>query len=210
MVRVLLADDHPIVRDGLKNIISRIPDMLVAAEAANGCEVLECLRNQAFNLLLLDMSMPEPSGVDLIARIRNRGYTLPILVLSMVHDASVVARAIKAGANGYIGKEADPEKLLQAIQKTAEGGKYIDAEMAEQLIFMNTGQSDEFRHRRLSNREFEIFRLLTEGKSVNQVAECLCISNKTVSTHKTHLLEKMQVNNTADLVKYALQHHLFE
>lgn len=210
MIRVLLADDHPIVRDGLKKVISMIPGMAVVGEATNGIEVLECLRNQAFELLLLDMSMPEPSGVELIARIRSHGFNVPILILSMLQEVSVVSRAIKAGANGYIGKDSAPEKLLVAIRKTADGGKYIDAEMAEQLIFMSTDNVDSTRHKQLSNREFEIFRLLTEGQSVNQIAERLNISNKTVSTHKTHLMVKMQVNSTAELVKYAVQYRLFE
>lgn len=210
MIRVLLADDHPIVRDGLKKVISMIPGMAVVGEATNGSEVLESLRSQTYELLLLDMSMPEPSGVELITRIRSHGYSVPILILSMLQEVSVVSRAIKAGANGYIGKDSAPDKLLIAIRKTSEGGKYIDAEMAEQLIFMPTECVDETRHKQLSNREFEIFRMLTEGQSVNQIAERLNISNKTVSTHKTHLMVKMQVNSTAELVKYAVQHRLFE
>lgn len=210
MIRVLLADDHPIVRDGLKKVISLLPDMAVMGEATNGSEVLEYLRNQTFELLLLDMSMPEPSGVELITRIRSHGFKLPILILSMLHEVSVVSRAIKAGANGYIGKESEPDKLLKAIRKTADGGKYIDAEMAEQLIFMSPDSLENTRHKQLSNREFEIFRLLTEGQGVNQIAERLKISNKTVSTHKSHLMEKMQANSTVELVKYAVQHRLFE
>ena len=210
MIRVLLADDHPIVRDGLKKVISMIPSMAVVGDATNGSEVLDCLRSLPVDLLLLDMSMPEPSGVELIARIRSHGFSVPILILSMLHEASVVSRAIKAGANGYIGKESEPDKLLKAIRKTADGGKYIDAEMAEQLIFMSPDVEEDERHEQLSNSEFEIFRLLTEGQSVNQVAERLSISNKTVSTHKTHLMEKMQANSTAELVKYAVRHRLFE
>ena len=210
MIRVFLADDHPIVRDGLKKVISTIPSMTVVGEATNGSEVLDWLRNHSADLLLLDLSMPEPSGVELINRIRSHGFTVPILILSMLHEVSMVSRAIKAGANGYIGKESGADKLLKAICKTAEGGKYVDAEMAEQLIFMSPDIVDKERHEQLSNREFEIFRLLTEGQSVNQVAERLRISNKTVSTHKTHLMEKMQAKSTAELVKYAMQHRLFE
>ncbi|QPK64253.1 response regulator transcription factor [Methylomonas sp. LL1] len=210
MIRVLLADDHPIVRKGLKNLITSVPDMTVVGEATCGYEVLDYLRNQAVELLLLDMSMPEPSGVDLIVRIRSHGFSLPILILSMHQDVAMVARAIKAGANGYIGKESAAEELLLAIRKTADGGRFINAQMAEQLIFAPTDIEENAQHKHLSNREFEIFRLLTDGQGVNQIAERLKISNKTVSTHKIHLMEKMQVSSTAELVKYALQHRLFE
>ncbi|MDD2761988.1 MAG: response regulator transcription factor, partial [Methylomonas sp.] len=168
------------------------------------------LQQQSFELLLLDMVMPGFSGLDLIGRIRNDGFTVPILVFSMHHDVSIVSRAIKVGANGYLGKGAATKELFAAMKKTAEGGRYIDAKMAELLVFMEEGINDDARHKHLSNREFEIFRLLTEGHSVNQIAERLKISNKTVSTHKVHLLEKMRVGNTADLIKYSLRHRLFE
>lgn len=210
MIRVLLADDHPIVRDGLKNLIAAVPGMSVAGEATNGHEVLAFLRKQPIELLLLDMSMPEPCGADLILRIRRHGFKVPILILSMHQDFAVVSRAIQAGADGYIGKESSPDELLLAIKKTAHGGKFIEAKMAEQFVFMPNETAETSPHLHLSNREFEIFRLLTEGQSVNQIAARLKISNKTVSTHKLHLLVKMQVGSTAELVKYALQHKLFE
>lgn len=210
MIRVLIADDHPVVRDGLKILISMIPGMIVVKEVSNGNEVLQYLHNETIELLLLDMHMPEPNGVELIDRIRHHGFTVPILVLSIQHESFIVHQAIRAGANGYISKASEIDELLNAIKKTANGGKYIDEKIAEQLIFTPTDNPREAIHQSLSNRELEIFKLLTEGLSVNKIANRLFISNKTVSTHKANLMQKMKVNSEAELVKYAIQHHLFE
>lgn len=210
MIRLLIADDHAIVREGLTKIFALTTDIEMAAEAVDGCGVLQHLRGfEDFDLLLLDMTMPGVSGIDLIGRIKLCRATLPILVFSMHNEPQVVSRAIKAGADGYIAKDSDPEILLEAIRRVAGGGKYIDPVLAEQLAFDALLPDHRVPHARLSDREFEVFRLLVAGCRVNDIADRLAISNKTVSTHKLHLMDKMKVSNAADLVRYALEHNLF-
>lgn len=210
MIRLLIADDHAIVREGLKKILALNQDIDVAAEAADGAGVLQHLRHAAdFNLLLLDMSMPGIDGVSLIGHIKAYHAALPILVFSMHNEPQVAFRAIKAGAAGYIVKDSDPETLLEAIRKVAGGGKYIDPTLAERLAFDAAFPEQLAPHVLLSEREFEVFRLLVAGKRINDIADQLAISNKTVSTHKQHLMEKMKIHNSADLVRYAVQHNLF-
>ena len=208
MIRLLLADDHAIVRGGLKQIFALAPDLEVAAEAVNGSEVLECLRQTRFDLLLLDLNMPGISGADLIIRVKAHRADLPILVLSMHNEPQVAARALKAGATGYITKDCEPEILLAAIRKVAARGKYIDPELAEKMVFDATSTEQRPAHSQLSSRELEVFRLLTSGKGVNDIAAQLAISNKTVSTHKVRLMEKMNLASMADLMRYAMQHDL--
>ena len=208
MIKLLIADDHTIVRSGLKQVFSLAPDLQVIGEAVNGAEVLTSLRQQMPDLLLLDINMPGLSGPDLITRIKAHWPALPILVLSMHNEAQVAARVLKAGASGYVTKDSDMEVLLAAIRRVAGGGKFISAELAETLAFDLSLGRDKAPHASLSERELEVFLLLVAGKGVNEVAEQLCISNKTVSTHKTRLMEKLQVDSTAELVRYALHHGL--
>lgn len=210
MIRLLIADDHAIVREGLKNIFTLSSDIRVSATAVNGDEVIRHLQgNERFDLLLLDLNMPGVSGADLIAHVRVCCPRLPILVFSMNNEPQVAFRMIKAGAAGYLTKDNDPETLLAAIRKVAAGGKYIDTLLAEQLAFDAAIPEQRELHARLSNREFDVFRMLVEGKRVNEIAKQLAISNKTVSTHKLHLMEKMKVGSTAELVYYAVEHGLF-
>jgi DNA-binding NarL/FixJ family response regulator len=210
MIRLLIADDHAIVREGLKKIFSLIPDVEVVAEAGDGAEVLKHLAGPLdFDLLLLDLTMPGLSGITLIERVKSRCPHLPILIFSMHNESQIALRTIKAGAAGYIAKDSDPEVLLAAIRRVAAGGKYIDPKLAEQLAFESVFPEQREPHARLSDREFEIFRLLVAGKRVNEIAELLSISNKTVSTHKIHLMEKMDLANAAELVHYAIEKNLF-
>lgn len=208
MIRVLLADDHAILRGGLKEILAVVPEVRLVGEAANGAEVLDALRNDVPDLLMMDMSMPGISGIDLIMRILGHYPALPILVLSMINEIQVVQRALKAGAKGYITKDRSPEELVAALRKVAAGGKYIEHGLAERMLFSQA--ESERPHDILTSREMEIFELLVRGKGVNEIAEGLCISNKTVSTHKVHVLEKLHMKNTADLVRYAVQQKLFD
>lgn len=208
MIRLVIADDHAIVRGGLKQIFAMSPDLKVVGESVNGSEVLECLRQEHFDLLLLDLNMPGISGVDLITRVKAHRPELPILVLSMHNEPQVAARALKAGANGYITKDCEPDVLLTAIRKVAARGNYIAPELAEKMVFDVTSTSLQPPHSLLSNRELEVLRLLTTGKGVNEIAEQLSISNKTVSTHKVRLMEKMNLSSMADLMRYAMQHDL--
>jgi DNA-binding NarL/FixJ family response regulator len=208
MIKVLLADDHALMRDGLKRIIGLAPEMALSGEASNGSEMLDALRKIQPDLLLMDMTMPGISGVNLINRVRSFYPLLPILILSMHNEVQTVVRALKAGANGYITKDRSPDELLAALRKVATGGKYIDKELAEQMVFHSMDKKAP--HSLLSDRELEVFHLLVRGKGVNEIANALAISNKTVSTHKVHLLEKLNMKSTAELVRYAVQHDLFD
>ncbi|EYC52699.1 LuxR family transcriptional regulator [Hylemonella gracilis str. Niagara R] len=208
MIRLMIADDHAIVRSGLRQLLSLAPDIEVRAEAVDGAQVLEGLRRELPDLLLLDVNMPGLSGADLITRVKSHWPTLPILVLSMHNEGQVAARVLKAGASGYVTKDSEMEVLLGAIRKVAGGGKYIVPELAEKLVFDMSLSSDQAPHQNLSDRELEVFRLLVAGLGVNEIAAQLCISNKTVSTHKTRLLEKLNLGSTAELVRYAMQHGL--
>jgi len=208
MIRLLIADDHAIVRGGLKQLIALDPDMQVAGEATCGAEVLERLRQQPIDLLLLDLNMPGISGTDLIARVKAHQPELPILVFSMHNEPLVASRMLKAGANGYITKDCEPDILLAAVRKVAAHGKYIDPGIAERMAFDATSTAERPPHARLSDRELQVFRLLITGQTVNAIAAQLSISNKTVSTHKTHLLEKLNLTSMAELMRYAMQHGL--
>ncbi|RFP09260.1 DNA-binding response regulator [Duganella sp. BJB488] len=208
MIRILIADDHAIVRGGLLQLFGLAGDVMVVAQATNGGQVIENLRSTSCDMVLLDLSMPGISGIELIARIRAHAPDLPILVLSMHNEVLVARRALKAGANGYMTKDSDPETLLMAVRKVASGGRYIDPGLAEQMVFDSEGGQHEHAHEQLSNRELSIFRLFVCGKSVNQIADELAISNKTVSTHKARLMQKMGFQSNADMLRYGIDHAL--
>jgi DNA-binding NarL/FixJ family response regulator len=209
MIRLVLADDHAIVRRGLTQIFSLLPDVEVIAEAANGSEVLEILhKHEHIDLILLDLTMDGISGADLIARIKAHRPTLPVLVLSMHNEPQVATRMLRSGANGYITKDCDPEILLAAMRKVAGGGKYIAPDLAEKMVFQVTVPDDRSLHSLLSDRERDVLRLLTQGKVVKEIAEQLAISNKTVSTYKIRLMEKLNISTMADLMRYAMEHGL--
>jgi DNA-binding NarL/FixJ family response regulator len=210
MIRVLLADDHAIVRSGLKQLLLLADDIQVAGEATDGGQVMDRLRSERFDLVLLDMNMPGISGLDLIARIRLQGNPTPILVLSMRDEVEVVRRTLSAGANGYLTKSNEPEVLLAAIRKTAAGRRFIDPLLVDDMVFSLVEPDARPPHEQLSDREFHIFRLLASGKTVNDIASELAISNKTVSTHKARLMQKMHLGSNADLVRYGVEHGLIE
>lgn len=210
MIKLLIADDHAIVREGINKILALTTDIKVLAEAVDADEVRRRLAKAAdFDLVLLDLTMPGVNGMDLIVHIRTEYPRLPILVFSMHNETQVASRAIRAGASGFISKDSDPEVLLEAIRRVAAGGKYIDPDLAEQLAFDALLPEQRAPHSLLSEREFEVFRLLVSGKRVNEIADLLCISNKTVSTHKLNLMVKMKFTSTADLVHYAVANNLF-
>jgi DNA-binding NarL/FixJ family response regulator len=208
MIRILIADDHALVRGGLLQLFALAGDMEVVAQATHGGEVIDYLRHVACDVILLDMSMPGISGVDLIVRIKARAPGIPVLVLSMHNEALMARRALKAGASGYLTKDGDPETLLTAVRKVASGGRYIDPALAEQMVFQTEAGQLEHPHEQLSNRELSIFRLLVDGKSVNQIADELAISNKTVSTHKARLMQKMGFQSNAEMLRYGIDHAL--
>ncbi len=208
MTKLLIADDHAIVRSGLRQIFAMTPDLLVVGEAVNGSEVLESLRQAPYDVLLLDLNMPGISGTDLITRVRAHRPNLSILVLSMHDQPLVVASALKAGATGYATKDCEPETLFAAVRQVARGQRYIVPALAEKMVLQTALQTPAVRHELLSPRELEILCLLAKGLGVNEIAEQLTISNKTVSTHKARLMEKMEITSVADLVRYAMQHQL--
>jgi len=207
-VRIVLADDHAIVREGLKRIVSDVADFTVAGEAADGTEVMQIVRSLEFDVLVLDLSMPGRSGMELIKLVKAEKPRLRILVLSMHQEMQYAVRAIKSGASGYLTKESAPGQLEQAIRKIAGGGAYISAEVAEQLALGAMPGSDAPPHQALSDREFEVFRLLVAGEAVSDIAAKLNLSVKTVSTHKSNLMQKLGLSNQTELVRYALKHGL--
>jgi len=209
MIRLLIADDHAIMRGGLKQIIALASDIRIDCEATDGAEVLQHVRNGNLDVLLLDMSMPGISGAELIGRVKAIRKTLPILVLSMHNEPQVASRAFKAGASGYITKDSEPERLMDAIRKVADGLRYIDPLLAGKMAFDITFP-ERPPHALLSDRELEVMRLQASGRSINEIAGQLAISNKTVSTHKMRLMEKMDFSSTADIVKYAMKHNLLD
>lgn len=208
MIRIVLADDHAIVREGLKRIVSDAREFEVAGEAADGNEVLHLVRERDFEVLVLDLSMPGRSGMELIRMVKAEKPRLRILVLSMHQESQYAVRAIKSGASGYLTKESAPAQLEQAIRKIAAGGAYITAEVAEQLALGAMPGADGPPHESLTDREFEVFRLLVEGVAVSDIAARLHLSVKTVSTHKSNLMHKLGLANQSELVRYAMKHGL--
>lgn len=208
MIRIVIADDHAIVREGLKRIVTAADELEVIDEAADGNEVMRLVRERDFDVLMLDLSMPGRSGMELIKLARAEKPRLRILVLSMHQERQYAVRAIKAGASGYLSKESAPALLVQAIRKVAGGGAFISAEVAEQLALGAMPGGQPASHDSLSSREFEVFRLLAEGMSVTDIAARLNLSVKTVSTHKANLMQKMGLKNQSELVRYALKHGL--
>jgi two-component system, NarL family, invasion response regulator UvrY len=204
VIRVLICDDHGIVRDGLKRILAAAPDLLVAGEAADGDQAHALVKANDYDVVMLDMSMPGLSGLDLIKRLKTAKPKLRILVLSMHGESQYAARVLKAGAAGYLNKDSAAEALLGALRKIAAGGVHIGDAAAASLL----EAGDKPPHETLSDREFEVLRLLVEGLGPTEIGERLHLSVKTVSTHKTRILEKLGLKSTAELVRYALEHRL--
>ncbi len=210
MIRIVIADDHPIVREGLKQVLGLAADLAVAGEAQNGQEVMQRVRELDFDVLLLDMSMPGKSGIELIKQVHAEKSRLRILVLSMHQEEQYAVRAIGAGAVGYLTKDSASTQLVPAIRKVAGGGVFITNAVAEQLALGAMPQSDGPPHSALSDREFQIFRLLVSGRAVTDIGEELNLSVKTVSTHKARIMQKMNMSNPVELIRYAIRHRLID
>jgi DNA-binding NarL/FixJ family response regulator len=208
VIRVLVAEDHTIVREGIKQLIGMAQNLEVVGEASNGEQLLECLRRIPCDVVLLDISMPGVSGLEAIPRIRALANAPAILVLSMHDEAQMAARALKVGAAGYATKDSEPALLITAIRKVAGGGRYIDPALADRMVF-EVGLTDSRPpHAQLSEREFSVFERLVRGEGVNDIALHLAVSNKTISTHKARLMQKLGLHSVADLVRYAMEHKL--
>jgi len=203
MIRLCLADDHTLVREGLKQLFAESPDIEVVGEVADGNQVLELLRHRTCDLLLLDVTMPGMSAEDLLQRIRLNYPTLPVLMLSMHNEPQIARRQLKAGASGYLTKDCEPETLLDTIHKVVAGGRYLSPELAERIAFEADSVTEELPVN-MTQRELQILRLLAKGNSQNDIAAFLKISNKTVSTHKTRLMRKLAIGSNAELIRFAV------
>lgn len=208
MINVLIADDHTVVRQGLKQILSSDPQLSVIGEAADGNEVLSALESLKVDALVLDITMPGRNGLDVLKEVKRRRPTLPVLVLSMHPEDQFAIRILRAGAAGYITKESAPEELVGALRKVCSGGKYVSPQLAERLAVFIEDEITRPPHEKLSDREFEVLRMLALGKTVSEVAEELLLSVKTVSTYRSRVLEKMKMTSNAELTRYALQNDL--
>lgn len=208
MIRVFLADDHSIMRDGLKQILAETNDLMFSGEAANGNDLLARLQSTECDILVLDISMPGKSGMELIKLVLRDHPRLPILVLSMHHEDQYALRALRTGASGYITKESDADLLLAAIRKVAAGGVQVSPHVAELMARQMRSDSAELPHTLLSNREYQVFEMLVAGRGLSEIGNELSLSVKTVSTHKTRIMQKMGLTTTSDLVRYAIAHEL--
>jgi len=210
MIHVVIADDHPVVRQGLKRILAEETDMTLTAEAGTGQELMEMLGEAVCDVVLLDISMPGRGGLDTLNELRRQHPKLPILVLSIYPEDQFGPRVLKSGAAGYMNKETACEQLVSAIRKVCAGGKYVSSALAEKIAADMSGDTQRAPHETLSHREYQVMRLLASGKTVSQIARDLYLSQKTISTHRARLLEKMRMKTNAELTFYAVQNHLIE
>ena len=208
MIRVLVADDHTIVREGLKQILSDTPDIEVADEAANAKEVITKVSDSDYDLVLLDISFPGRSGVDVLKQLKCLKPKLPVLILSMYPEEQYAVRSLRAGASGYVTKESASDELIAAIRQVTKGKKYITTSLAERLVFELEKDYGDQPHEILSDREYQVMCLIASGKTVKEIAEALSLSVKTISTHRSRILRKMAMRNNAQLTHYAIKHGL--
>ena len=208
MIKVLIADDHPVVRLGLRQILSESSDIHVGAEVASAQDVLQAVRDQRWDIVVLDISLPGGNGIELIGEIRKERPETRVLILTVHSEEQYAVRAIRAGAAGFLNKESAPDRLTEAIRRIASGGRYVSAELAETLASLLAGEAKGQPHERLSDREFEIMKLLASGKTVSQVAQDLSLSVKTISTHRARILKKMEMKTNAELMHYAVRQGL--
>jgi two-component system invasion response regulator UvrY len=209
-IRVLIADDHAIVRHGLKQILSDTEDLEVVAEADGGVRALQMLRQGQYDVVLMDVSMPDRNGIDTLKLVKKEFPKLPVLILSMHPEEQYAVRALRAGAAGYLSKQGAPEQLVTAIRQVASGKKYVSAAVAEELANAIGDDSDRPPHEKLSDREYQTLCMISSGKTLTQIAEQLNLSVKTVSVYRARLLEKMKLRNNAELTHYGLKHELVE
>ncbi|HOB45666.1 MAG TPA: response regulator transcription factor [Zoogloea sp.] len=209
-IRVLIADDHAIVRQGLRQILSDTPDLTVAGEAENGVQAVQMVRNGEWDVVLMDVSMPDRNGIDALKLIKKEFPRLPVLILSMYPEEQYAIRALKAGASGYLTKQSAPELLVTAIRQVASGKKYVSPSLAEELANAIGEDSERLPHEKLSDREYQTLCMIASGKTPAEIAEALNLSVKTVSVYRARLLEKMNLRNNAELTHYGLKHGLAE
>ncbi len=210
MIRVMIADDHAIVRQGLKQILSETDDISVAGEAETGFEAITIVRQHVFDVMLLDISLPDRNGIEVLKQIKKDQPNFTILMLSMHHESEFAIRAIKAGAAGYLSKQSAPMQLVTAIRQVAAGRKYITPSLAQELANAITLDTDQPLHNSLSDREYQTLCLIAAGKSLSEISTSLCLSPKTVSVYRARLMEKLKLTNNSELVRYAIKHNLVD
>lgn len=210
MIRVVVADDHAVVREGLKRIIESAGDMTLVGEAASGDELLHELGRSPCDVVVIDLSMPGTPGLELLGELRRRMPQLPVLVLSMYPEDQYAVRALTEGAFGYVHKGDSPAELVKAIRTVAQGRRYISGTVAECLAYHVDATGQRLPHERLSNREFQVFRLIASGKSVTEIARELSLSVKTISTFRTRILTKLGLTHNVDIIRYAIKHRIIE
>lgn len=208
MTKILVADDHAVVRKGLVQIISEAMDLEVAAEASNGSEVIDLMRADEFDVVVLDINMPDKGGFETLQQLSAEFPDVPVLVLSMYSEEQYAVRVLRAGASGYLTKESAPDQLVTAIRRVASGNRYVSPAAADVLVKLLDGDPDKLPHEILSNREFQVLVQLAEGKSVTEISEALSLSVKTVSTYRSRVLDKMKMGSNAELARYALENDL--
>jgi len=210
MINVVVIDDHAVVREGLKRIISENPGMAVSGEAGDGFEAMKVVKSNPCDVVLLDITMPNRNGLDVLKQIHAESPRLPVLVLSMHAEDQYAIRVLRAGAAGYLTKESAPAKLVQAIRKVVRGGKYVSQTLAEKLVFDLDTDMDRVPHETLSDREFQVLCMIASGKTVGDIAEELALSVKTISTYRVRILEKLQMKNNAEITRYAIKQGLVD
>lgn len=210
MIKVLVADDHAVVRRGLMQIVDDRADMAVAGEASTGRQVLQAVQDQDYDVLVLDIAMPEGGGLEVLDALRSLRPGLPVLILSIYSEQQYALRALKAGAAGYLTKEGAPDELIEAIRKVAAGGKYVTPALAEKLVVAIGDDTEKPPHEALSNREYQVMCLLARGQTVSEIAGELALSVKTISTYRSRVLAKLRLKNTAEVIRYAIERGLVE
>jgi two-component system, NarL family, invasion response regulator UvrY len=210
MIRIFIADDHAVVREGLKHILSEMPDVLVAGEAGNGQEVLEKVGRKEYDLILLDIAMPGRDGLEILKDLKLQKPKLPVLILSMFPEEQYALRALKSGASGYLTKDSIPDELIKAVRKILKGGKYISSSFSDKLLFSFDSDAEKPIHETLSDREYQVLRMIASGRTLQSIADELSLSVKTISTYRTRILEKMGMKNNAELTHYAIKLNLVD
>ena len=210
MIKILIADDHAVVRRGLKQILAEEPNMAVFGEACNAQEVLKNVREQNWDIVILDITMPDRSGLEVLKELKNIRPKLPVLILSIHPEEQYAVRVLKAGAAGYMTKESAPEELVKAVRKVIRGGKYISPSLAEKLAFDLEVDLEKPLHEALSNREYQVMCMIASGKTVKEIAKELYLSVKTISTHRARILGKMKMKTNAELTHYAIKNRLVD
>lgn len=208
MIRILIADDHAVVRGGVKQFLADTPDLTIAGEAASGQQTLEKVRECPWDLVLLDIALPDINGLEVLRRIKREKPDLPVLIFSMFSEDEYAVTALDAGASGYLAKDSPPDQILEAMRRVTRGGRYVSPSLAEKLLSGAIPTAKRLPHERLSRREYDVLLLVSQGLSLTHIGERLHLSVKTVSTYRTRLLDKLELKSNADLTRYVVDHKL--